>query len=75
MRKNSTFEERKVKSAYYGAETMSYIGPEMWELVPSNINDSENLSIFKSNIKSWKPENCPCRLCRLYIADIGFTEL
>ena len=70
LRKNSTFEERKVKSVYYGAETMSYIGPEMWELVPSNINDSENLSIFKSNIKSWKPENCPCRLCRLYIADI-----
>ena len=52
LRKNSTFEERKVKSVYYGAETMSYIGPEMWELVPSNINDSENLSIFKSNIKS-----------------------
>ena len=70
LRKNSTFEERKVKSVYYGAETMSYIGPEMWELVPSNINDSENLSIFKSNIESWKPENCPCRLCRLYIADI-----
>ena len=70
LRKNSTFEERKVKSVYYGAETMSYIGPEIWELVPSNINDSENLSIFKSNIKSWKPENCPCRLCRLYIADI-----
>ena len=75
LRKNSTFEERKVKSVYYGAETMSYIGPEIWELVPSNINDSENLSIFKSNIKSWKPENCPCRLCRLYIADIGFIEL
>ena len=70
LRKNSTFEERKVKSVYYGAETMSYIGPEMWELVPSNINDSENLSTFKSNIKSWKTENCPCRLCRLYIADI-----
>ena len=75
MRENSTFEERKVKSAYYGAETMSYIGPEMWELVPSNINDSENLSIFKSNIKSWKPENCPCRLCRLYIAGIWLIEL
>ena len=75
LRKNSTFEERKVKSVYYGAETMSYIGPEIWELVPSNINDSENLSIFKSNIKSWKPENCPCRLCRLYIADIWLNEL
>ena len=30
---------------------------------------------IKSNIKSWKPENYPCRQCRLYIVDIGFIEL
>ena len=75
FRKNSTFETRNIKSVYYGPETTSFIGPKMWELLPSNIKDSENLNIFKSNIKSWKPENCPCRLCRLYIADIGFIEL
>ena len=75
FKKNSTFETRNIKSVYYGPETTSFIGPKMWELLPSNIKDSENLNIFKSNIKSWKPENCPCRLCRLYIADIGFIEL
>ena len=54
---------------------MSFLGPTIWELLPSNIKDSENLNIFKSNIKSWKPENYPWLLCRLYIADIGFIEL
>ena len=72
---NSTFETRNIKSVYYGSETISFLGPKMWELLPSNIKDSENLNIFKSNIKSWKPENCPCRLCRLYIGDTGFIEL
>ena len=72
FRKNSAFETRNIKSVYYGSETISFIGPKIWELLPSSIKDSENLNIFKSNIKSWKSENCPCRLCRLYIADIGF---
>ena len=54
---------------------MSFIGPKIWELLPSNIENSKNLNIFKSNIESWKPENCPCHLCSLYIADIGFIEL
>ena len=75
FRKNLKFEEGKVKCVYYGAEAISFIGPKIWEVVPSNINDSENLNIFKSNIKSWKPENCPCRLYRLYIGNIGFIEL
>ena len=75
FRKKSTFEEGKVKSVYYGAETISFTSPKIWEVVPSNINDSENLNIFKSNIKSRKPENCPCPLYRLYIANIGFIEL
>ena len=80
FRKNSTFETRNIKSVYYGSETISFIGPKIWELLPSNIRqsnikDSENLNIFKPNIKSWRPENCACRLCRLYIADIGFIEL
>ena len=75
FRKNSTFETRNIKSVYYGSETISFIGPKIRELFYSKINDSENLNIFKSNIKSWKPENCPCRLCRLYIADIRLIEL
>ena len=75
FRKISTFETRNIKSVYNGSETIFFIGPKLWELWPSNIKDPENLNILKSNIKSWKPEYCPCRLCRLYIADIGFIEL
>ena len=52
---------RKTESVYYGSETKFFIGPKIWELLPSNIKHSENLNIFRSNIKSWKPENCTCR--------------
>ena len=75
FRINLTFETRNIKSVYYGSETISFLGPKIWEHLPNNIKNSENLNIFRSSIKSWKPENYPCRLCRLYIPDIGFIEL
>ena len=27
---------------------------------------SEGLDLFKKSMKSWKPENCPCELCKDY---------
>ena len=75
FRKNSSFETKNITSVCYSLETVCFICLKIWKLLPSNIKDSEILSIFKSNIKSWKPENCPCRFCRLYIADIRFIEL
>ena len=28
---------------------------------------------FKNKIKKWKPGNSPCRLCKVYIDNIGFV--
>ena len=30
------------------------------------------LSGFKKAIKEWKTSNCPCRLCKMYISQVGF---
>ena len=45
-------ETTNVKSIYYGSKTISFLGLKIWESLPSNIKDSENLNIFKSNIES-----------------------
>ena len=45
-----SFATRNVKY-HYGAETIFYLGPKRWDLLPKNIKDSENINIFKSNIK------------------------
>ena len=44
----------------------------MWNIVPQNIRESSSLNDFKSLIKFWKPGTCPCRLCKNYIAQVGF---
>ena len=47
---------------------ISNLDPKIWDLLPKNIKDSENINIFKSNVKLWKPENCPYRICLIYLA-------
>ena len=66
------FRKENIKTVYYGIQSVRYLGPKIWELVPNNIKYSNSLSKFKKLIKSWKPEACPCRLCKAYIAQVGF---
>ena len=57
---------------YHGSKSASYLGPRLWELIPSMIQEIDTLSGFKKAIKKWKPTNCPCRICRTYIPNVGF---
>ena len=72
LRNNPSFSIRQVHSVYHGTESLSFLGPKIWELVPENIKQAESCEIFKRKIKDWVPLNCPCRLCRVYIQNIGF---
>ena len=50
-----------------GTETVSFLAPKIWDILPKDIKDSESLDIFKRKIKKWIPSECPCRLCKTYI--------
>ena len=52
-----------------GTKLLSLLGPNIWELVPEDIEQSESLDVFKSKTKNWVPLRCPCRLFRLYLQD------
>ena len=39
------------KSVHYGSGTLSYLGSKIWDLLPENIKDSENINIFDANSK------------------------
>ena len=32
------------------------------------------INAFKKEVKKWKLENCPCRLCKPYIQSVGFVN-
>ena len=41
-------------------------------MLPEKLRNIENVENFKKEIKTWKPINCPCRLCKVYIEGAEF---
>ena len=72
LRYTSQFNFPTIHSVNYGRESASYLGPKIWELIPSEIKNTNSLNSFKERIKTWKPSNCPCRICKTYISGLGF---
>ena len=73
LRNNPAFAVPMVKSVHKGLESLSYLGPKIWELIlPPEIKETEIFSQFKAKIKKWNPENCPCHLCKIYLQNVGF---
>ena len=72
LRRNDTFEKRKVHSVYHGTESLSFLGSKIWDLVPVELKQSEALYSFKLKIKNWVFFECPCRICKTYIQQVGF---
>ena len=65
-------ERRTDKSVRYVTESISSLAPKIWEILPNEIKDSDTLQIFKAKIKKWVPVECPCRLCKIYLSQVGF---
>ena len=38
-------------SVWHGTESVSYLGPKIWDLVPNEIKESESLNAFKFKIE------------------------
>ena len=72
VRNFQEFVTKKKNTVRYGTETLDYRAPQLWSLLPEEIKESSSLSIFKSNIKKWICTECPCRICKQYIQNLGF---
>lgn len=62
----------EARTVLYGTQTIRFIAPKVWQMIPQEIKNSNSLKSFRDKIKSWKAIDCPCRLCKQYVAQIGF---
>ena len=67
LRHLNTLKRPIVNSVYNGTETVSFLGPKIWELVPAEIKELVSLNGIKKATKKWKQVNCPCKPCKPYI--------
>ena len=73
LRKNSQFTIPPIRTMYHGSESISFLGPKIWNILPDRLKNVNSIEAFKMKIKKWKPENCPCRLCKVYVQNVGFV--
>ena len=70
----SDFVVPQIKIVLKGFNSIRYYGPVIWNLIPAEMKYLDSLETFKSKIRMWKPNNCPCRICKNYIPNVGFLE-
>ena len=63
----SQFRRENIKATHYDVQSV-----KLWAMVPQNIKNCKSLQEFKKLIKEWKHKACPCRMCKKYVANIGF---
>ena len=72
LRQKTVFKRNNVKILYNGTETLAFLGPRIWEIMPDFIKKSNSFEEFKLKIKLWNPEDIPCRLCKKLLPQVGF---
>ena len=63
------------KTVHNGQNSLRYLGPLIWNSIPIGIRIIDTFVAFKSKIVKWKPIECPCRLCKEFIAGVGFVKI
>ena len=70
----SNYEIPITKTISYGLESIRYLGPKIWKLIPDELKELKSLELFKLKVKSLKFDNCPCKLCKNYIHGVGYID-
>ena len=74
IRSQTDFSIGSINSVNYGIKSLRYLGPLIWNIIPGDIKGSPNVFEFKKNIKKWIPDGCPCRLCKIYVKNVGYLN-
>ena len=59
FRNSSEFARHNVRSVFNGTESISFLGPKILDIVPSELKQLETVNAFKREIKNWKPVTVP----------------
>ena len=71
LRDKNELYSRNPKTVAYGTESVSFMAPKIWSIVPQELKNCQSLYSFKKSIRKWKP-NYLCWLCKTYLQHVGF---
>ena len=75
LRRNKDFIRPQINTHKYGEKSLDNIGNILWNILPNQIKELKSLDEFKARIKKWRPEKCPCYLCKEFLLGVGIVEI
>ena len=72
LRNWTYFDAPKVSTVNQGSESVRYLGSKIWEIISAYTKVLDTIDKFIIASKKWRPESCSCRLCRVYLQNIGY---
>ena len=67
------FEMGNIHTVRYGLETVSHLGPKIWPTIPDELKSLTTVKSFMRSTRKWKPTKCPCNLCKICVAGVGYV--
>ena len=65
LRNFQEFASKRKRTVKMELETLNYISPQLWSILPENSRQINSLVQFKESVRKWDCIECPCRLCKL----------
>ena len=63
-----------VNSKHLGISSLGYMAAKVWDMVPNDMKNVNDIETLKSNIRKWKPVNCHCKPCPDYVSCVGYIN-
>ena len=57
---------------FCGLETISHHAPQSWKILPEEFKQRNTISLFKNDGRQRICNECPCRLCKVFVPNLGF---
>ena len=62
------------RTTIYGLQSFGYKASQLWNSIPRDIQEINDLCSFRSFTSKHCKKICNCNLCKLYVKDLGYTE-
>ena len=69
------FATKRKRTVKMDLETLNYRSPQLSSILPENLRQVNSLGQFKESVRKKDYIDCPCRLCKLYLSNIGFLYI
>ena len=67
------FSRPLVRSVFHGTESISYLGPVIWDILPDSYKNLPNVSVFKTGLKNGNLKIVPADFAKNTFLDLAFT--